>query len=125
MENNVINLIEAGITSIDNLTIVENEKLRKYDILAKELSLIYKCETKIIPYVITWDGVVTQYHKTYLQKLNMPPEAEAYAQTIVLRKTLELISLGKRRCIDEDVREDEIAKSIRLMCENTGSTCPI
>ncbi|KAM0684945.1 hypothetical protein COBT_003846, partial [Conglomerata obtusa] len=31
---NHITLIEIGVTSGDNLTIVENEKLRKYDILA-------------------------------------------------------------------------------------------
>lgn len=30
-------LIEIEITSIDNLSIAENVKLRKYDILAREL----------------------------------------------------------------------------------------
>jgi hypothetical protein len=36
-------LIEVGITNLDLLTQVENEKSRKYDLIAKELALIYKC----------------------------------------------------------------------------------
>ena len=33
--------------------------------IASELSLIYKCKIKIIPYVLTWVGVATMYHKKY------------------------------------------------------------
>ncbi|TBU06043.1 hypothetical protein CWI36_0526p0020, partial [Hamiltosporidium magnivora] len=46
-----ITLIEVGITSQYSLQIVETEKLRKYDLLANELGLIYKCSVEIIPYV--------------------------------------------------------------------------
>ena len=56
-------LIEIGITNQDLLQEVENEKKRKYDLLANELGLMYKCKTKIIPFVLTWDGVVTIHHK--------------------------------------------------------------
>ena len=38
------------------LTHVENEKTRKYDLIANELALTYRCKVKIIPYVITWEG---------------------------------------------------------------------
>ncbi|TBT98990.1 hypothetical protein CWI37_1511p0010, partial [Hamiltosporidium tvaerminnensis] len=75
---NKITLIEVGITSQDSLQIVETEKLRKYDLLANELGLIYKCSVEIIPYVITWDGIVTKYHKTYLKRLQIPINVEAY-----------------------------------------------
>ncbi|TBU00043.1 hypothetical protein CWI36_1763p0010, partial [Hamiltosporidium magnivora] len=63
-KKNKITLIEVGITSQDSLQIVETEKLRKYDLLANELGLIYKCSIKTIPYVMTWDGIVTKYHKS-------------------------------------------------------------
>ncbi|WUR05046.1 reverse transcriptase [Vairimorpha necatrix] len=49
-------IVEVGITNQDRLTIVENEKLRKYDLLANELGLIHKSQTRIVPYVMTWDG---------------------------------------------------------------------
>ncbi|KAF7680935.1 hypothetical protein TCON_2444 [Astathelohania contejeani] len=91
-ENEII-LVEVGITSQDNLQIVETEKKRKYDFLANELGLLYKAKTKIIPYVITWDGVVTKYHRNYLKELNITPTIEAYIQSTVLKKTLEIISL--------------------------------
>ncbi|TBU05584.1 hypothetical protein CWI39_0661p0010, partial [Hamiltosporidium magnivora] len=51
-KKNNITLIKVGITSLDSLQIVETEKLRKYDLLAHELGLIYKCSVEIIPYVM-------------------------------------------------------------------------
>ncbi|EQB62390.1 hypothetical protein NAPIS_ORF00032 [Vairimorpha apis BRL 01] len=75
-------IVEVGMTNQDLLTIVENEKLRKYDLLANELGIIYKSKTKIIPYVMTWDGVVTTYHKKYIKKLRIQPSLEAYIQSL-------------------------------------------
>ena len=60
---NEIMLIEVGITNQDLLNSVENEKMRKYDLLANELALMYKCKVRVVPYVMTWDGVVSIYHK--------------------------------------------------------------
>ena len=64
-------LIEVGITSQDNLQSVECEKLHKYDMLANELQQIHRAEVKIIPYVLTWDGIVTEYHDTYAKYLGV------------------------------------------------------
>ncbi|KAF7683759.1 hypothetical protein TCON_1028 [Astathelohania contejeani] len=69
-ENEII-LVAVGITSQDNLQIVETEKKRKYEPLANELSLLCKAKTKIIPHVMTWDDVVTKYHRNYLKELNI------------------------------------------------------
>ena len=33
--------------------------------------MIYKCKVRIVPYVVTWDGVVTSYHKKYLRELGV------------------------------------------------------
>ncbi|TBU04116.1 hypothetical protein CWI37_0181p0010, partial [Hamiltosporidium tvaerminnensis] len=97
---NRITLIEVGITSQDSFQIVETEKLRKYDLLANELGLIYKCSVEIIPYVMTWDGIVTKYHKTYVKRLQIPMNVEAYIQSIVLKKTVETISFDRRRGLE-------------------------
>ncbi|TBU05638.1 hypothetical protein CWI36_0061p0010 [Hamiltosporidium magnivora] len=70
-KKNKIALIEVGITSRDSLQIVETEKIRKYDLLANELGLIYKCSVEIIPYVMTWDGIVTKYNKSKLKRLEI------------------------------------------------------
>ncbi len=48
-KTNEITLIEVGITNLDLLTQVENEKTRKYDLVANELSLMYNCKVNIIP----------------------------------------------------------------------------
>ncbi|TBU11584.1 hypothetical protein CWI38_1129p0030, partial [Hamiltosporidium tvaerminnensis] len=82
-KKNKITLIEVGITSQDSLQIVETENLRKYDLLANELGLIYRCSVEIIPYVMTWDGIVTKYHKSHLKRLEIPMNVEAYIQSIV------------------------------------------
>ena len=97
-----IALIEVGITNLDLLTQVENEKTRKYDLIANEIALTYKCKVKIIPYVMTWEGLVTKYHKKHRSEIGISTKTEAYIQSLVLKKTLESISFDRRRGIEED-----------------------
>ncbi|TBU10763.1 hypothetical protein CWI38_1563p0020 [Hamiltosporidium tvaerminnensis] len=68
--------IKVGITSQDSLQIVETEKPRNYDLVSNELGLL-RCSVEIIPYVLTWDGIVIKYI------LN----AESYIQSIVLKRS--------------------------------------
>ncbi|KAM0676610.1 hypothetical protein BDAP_002820 [Binucleata daphniae] len=75
------------------LYIQETEKYRKYDLLAMELAILHKCEVEVIPYVITWDGIATKYHKNYRKKLGIDKHIEAYIQSITHKKTLESITL--------------------------------
>ena len=94
---------------------VENQKLRKYDLLANEV-LIHKSSTRIVPCVMTWDGVVTKYHKKHIKGLEIQPHLEAYIQSIVLKKTLESISLDRRRGYgQEDVGEEEVDRKVRAL----------
>jgi hypothetical protein len=69
---------EVGITSLDNLQQVETEKLRKLDILANELTQMYGFKSRIIPYVYTWDGVVSNHHGMYRTRLELSDRFEAY-----------------------------------------------
>ncbi|TBU04818.1 hypothetical protein CWI39_0754p0020, partial [Hamiltosporidium magnivora] len=106
-KKNKITLIEVGITSQDSPKIVETEKLRKYDLLANELGLIYRCSVEIILYVMTWDGIVTKYHKSHLKRLEILMNVEAYIQSIVLKKTVETISFDRRRGIESEPNAEE------------------
>ena len=90
-------LIEVGITNQDQLQIVENEKRRKYDVLANEMGATHNCRTKIIPFVLTWDGIVTRFHKTYSKEIGLTRNIASYIQYIVLKKTFESISYSYRR----------------------------
>jgi len=116
-------LIEIGITNQDLLQTVENEKMRKYDLLANELGMLYKCKTKIIPFVMTWDGIVTIYHKKYIKELGVPLNVEAYIQSRVLKKTLESISFDRRRnLVEGNDFEEEVEEAVkRLSIAETGS----
>ena len=100
--NKLATLIEVGITSQDQLKTVETEKCHKYDLLAGEVTQMYQCRAKIIPYVMTWDGVVTKCHKKYIAELGIPPNVEAYIQSRVLRRTLETVRFEARRGILEN-----------------------
>jgi len=88
-KRNEIILIEVGITNQDILNNVESEKNRKYDVLANELAQMYKCKVKIVPYVMTWEGVVTNYHRKNISELSVTNRIEAYIQAKVLKSTLE------------------------------------
>ena len=109
---NTITLIEVGITNQDILHTVETEKLRKYDLLANELSLVHKCKVNIIPYVLTWDGIVTTYHEKYRKDLKVTNRIEAYIQSKVLHKTLESVSLDYRRKCEDGISEKEIIAEV-------------
>ena len=113
-------LIEVGITSQDQLQIVENEKKRKYDILANEMGAIHNCKTRIIPYVLTWDGIVTKFHKSYTKEIGLTTKIESYIQFIVLKKTLESISFSYRRD-----SEDNIQDSQEVLVSEKDSDCSL
>ena len=53
-----IEIIEVGITSINNLISTDYEKYKKYDKLANALAIKYKYKVKIISYAITWDKTI-------------------------------------------------------------------
>nr|XP_013180959.1 unnamed protein product [Papilio xuthus] len=115
-------VVEVGITSLDNLQQVETEKLRKYDVLANELAQIYGFKTLIIPYVMTWDGVVSKYHDTYRRRLEISDRIQTYIQALVLRKTLESISMDFRRNGDlEGLISDEGEACLELKSVTTES----
>ncbi|KAF7675374.1 hypothetical protein TCON_2710 [Astathelohania contejeani] len=121
---NMIILVEIGITSQDNLQQVEVEKKRKYDLLANEIGILYKAKTKIIPYVLTWEGVVTKYHRSYLKKLGITPQIEAYIQSTVLKKTLEIIFMEHRRCIEDGLEAmDVVEKAVDALMKASGTGC--
>jgi hypothetical protein len=78
-------------------------KSRKYDLIANELALIYKCKVKIIPYLMTWEGLVTKYHKKHRNEIGISTKTEAYIQSLVLKKTLE----NANYLYFEDIKEDD------------------
>ncbi len=48
----------------------------------------------------------------FCRLFEIPAETEGYIQTIALKKTLELISLDRRRGIEEEDKESEVEKSV-------------
>ncbi|KAI5151602.1 hypothetical protein ENBRE01_2250, partial [Enteropsectra breve] len=69
---NTITIIEVGVTNKEILHKVETDKKHKYETLGKELKSMYKCDIVIIPYVITWDGLVTELNKKYCNQMRLP-----------------------------------------------------
>ncbi|KAF7682889.1 hypothetical protein TCON_1897 [Astathelohania contejeani] len=99
-------------------------KKRKYYLLANELGLLYKTKTKIIPYVMIWDSVVTKYHRNYLKELNITSTMEAYIQSMILKKTLETISLEYRRRIKDDIDvRDRVEEAVKRFGEASATGC--
>ncbi|KAI5169956.1 hypothetical protein PAEPH01_1124 [Pancytospora epiphaga] len=60
---------------------VKTEKKRKYNVLANKLGSEMKCRTKIILYVMAWEGLVTNYYKHYSRDIAVTDSVEAYIQT--------------------------------------------
>ncbi|KAI5179321.1 hypothetical protein PAEPH01_2614, partial [Pancytospora epiphaga] len=54
--------------------------------IVNKLGQEYGCRARIILYVMTWDGVVTKYHRRHSKSIGI---TGFYIQTIALKKTLE------------------------------------
>ena len=63
---------------------------------------------KIIPYVLTWEGLVTKYHKKHRSEIGINTKTEAYIQSLVLKKTLESISFDRRRGLEEEDGHNDV-----------------
>ena len=74
--------------------------------LAGELTNMHSWPVQTVAYVVTWDGVATNYHREFLKQLNVPTSVQAYIQYRVLKKTLESVSLDRRRGVEERVLEE-------------------
>ncbi|KAG0435865.1 Retrovirus-related Pol polyprotein from type-1 retrotransposable element R2 [Dictyocoela muelleri] len=92
-EKELIYLIDIGITSIENLKKYEIEKVQKYRLLAKEMEQLYSKKVIIVPYVITWDGVATEFNKKYRKIIDIDDRLHAYIQGVCLRLTSEILDL--------------------------------
>ncbi|KAK1933286.1 hypothetical protein X943_003014 [Babesia divergens] len=71
-KKNRITVVEVGVTSQENLEQVEVEKKHKYEALKKQMEhhkWNKNTEIRLIPYVMTCDGLVTRYHRNYRQEL--------------------------------------------------------
>ena len=88
-----------GITSYNNLRTVETEKARKYDLLANYLGSLHGFQTRIIPFVITWDGIVTTFHKNYCMQLGVDDSILPHMQFKAIKMTLESMSFDHCRRI--------------------------
>ncbi|TBU12219.1 hypothetical protein CWI38_0846p0030 [Hamiltosporidium tvaerminnensis] len=44
---------------------------------------------------MSWDRIVTEYHKMYVKRLEIPMNVEAYIQSIVHKKTVDTISFSQ------------------------------
>ncbi|GIX61456.1 reverse transcriptase domain containing protein [Babesia caballi] len=88
---NRITIVEIGITSQNNLVKTEMEKKDKYQDLGKQMKFQtfgnHDTEIVIIPWVMTWDGVVTEFHNSYRRQLGISDRMEAQLQRIVLQQS--------------------------------------
>ena len=66
---------------------------------------------------MTWDGLVTKYHKKHRNEIGIQLKTEAYIQSLVLKKTLESISFDRRRGIEEEDGHNEVDKLVNKITE--------
>ncbi|VDN04282.1 unnamed protein product [Thelazia callipaeda] len=81
-------------TDKDRLIAVDTEKKREYDLLANKLGAELECRTKIISYVITWNGLVTNFRKRCAKEISVFDHVENIL-LIVLKEMLESISFDQ------------------------------
>ena len=59
-------------------------------------------KVKIIPFVLTWDEVVTTYNKKYEKELGITRNISAYIQSITLQSITFNLRRGEEEMIDQE-----------------------
>ena len=85
--NKTIKIIEIAITNALDLTKIENHKVQKYNELKNFLSSTYGYETFVIPFFISWDGLVTKRMSYVTRQLNIQTSVMAYLISGVIKDT--------------------------------------
>ncbi|XP_029655001.1 uncharacterized protein LOC115228579 [Octopus sinensis] len=105
-KENMITIIEVGITSQDNLQKVEVKKLHKYDPLASEIRLLLSAKVQIVPIVLKWDAITTKFYPKYCQKLKLPEKIKSYIQSVILRAIYQSMNTEYKFGLTNSVGKD-------------------
>ncbi|XP_029655505.1 uncharacterized protein LOC115229263 [Octopus sinensis] len=119
---NEITLIEVGITSHAMLKQVEVEKLHKYDLLAGELSQIHGAKVTIIPIVLTWDGIVSKFYKSYMERLKLDASTRSYIQSLTIKKTLETMLVEHKHGVEIEKHEEQVSRATNYLLKLARET---
>ncbi|KAG0435495.1 Retrovirus-related Pol polyprotein from type-2 retrotransposable element R2DM [Dictyocoela muelleri] len=106
-----IYFIEVGITNRDILMQTESWKKRKYELLAKEYGRMTGMKVYILPFVMSWDGYVSDFNRQYREKIGINFETFGYIQSLCLNKTFECVVHNK---YENDVQENNSLKITEL-----------
>ena len=88
---NTIKIVEIVVTIKDRLKKTEINKRTKNVSLAKKLAKSNRSSAQIIPIVVMWDGLVTNYYKKYTDAINLPKNLKALIRKTALIETLSLV----------------------------------
>ncbi|KAG0437890.1 LINE-1 reverse transcriptase like protein [Dictyocoela muelleri] len=95
-------IIEVGITSFENLRKTEVEKVMKYRTLGAELGKMNGSQVFIIPFVMTWDGFMTEFGADYMRVLGIDDVIKSYIQFLSISATGEIMKAQEENFIMED-----------------------
>ncbi|GBE60158.1 reverse transcriptase domain containing protein [Babesia ovata] len=107
-------IVEIGITNQDNLVETEIFKKRKYEALIEDLKarqFNQHTTFRAIPYVMTWEGIVTNKHTKYRRDLGISDRLEAHIQRVVIQETQKLVLRDMKPREDYDSVNDPLAQT--------------
>ena len=73
---------------------------------------------------MTWEGLVTKYHRKHRSELEIPFNIEAYIQSLILKKTFESFSFDRRRGIEEEDGHEEVEELVSKIAEESTVVKP-
>ncbi|MEG0619338.1 MAG: reverse transcriptase family protein, partial [Bacilli bacterium] len=118
-----IMIIDVGITNAERIKIYELEKINKYFELAKDLTRTYKMKTITIPFIISWDGIISKRNKQHRSLLHINDNLMGFIQLNVLKSTYNIIKCDMEyAAIWGDEPNDISIKEIESKYENDKET---
>jgi hypothetical protein len=83
-------IIDVTICGTKRLLMAEQEKRAKYEVLAREKRQQLGHDVEVLPYAMTWDGMVSHGHREIRKLLGVSERIHAYTQQVVLRHSADM-----------------------------------
>ena len=98
----------------------EREKIAKYETVRRELSQRTGYKAVILPYVVSWDGNVSNENWKVRKILGISKQVHAYIQQVVMHQTVDIVcrgSSGQAESLDKWLPEDKVTRILTTIQE--------
>ena len=116
----IIYIVDVAISHKNGIIPKEREKIAKYETVRRELSQRTGYKALVLPYVVSWDGNVSNENWKVRKILGISKQVHAYIQQVVMRQIVDIVcrgSSGQIEPLDTWLPEEKVTRILTTLQE--------